>query len=132
MKRLFIAVIMGFVALMASAQDVIKVEAPNVVAADEQFNVTFIVEGENSPTGFTWDAGNDFQVLWGPQSGHSVSTRIINGQRSRSEQSTYTYVVRPVKAGKFTIPVATAKVYPPVRFTESILQRRITTFQRVG
>ena len=110
MKRLFIAVIMGFVALMASAQDVIKVEAPNVVAADEQFNVTFIVEGENSPTGFTWDAGNDFQVLWGPQSGHSVSTRIINGQRSRSEQSTYTYVVRPVKAGKFTIPVATAKV----------------------
>lgn len=47
MKRLFISVLMGLVGLAAAAQDVIKVEAPNVVAADEQFNVTFIIEGEN-------------------------------------------------------------------------------------
>ena len=110
MKRLFITVVMGLMAFVAMAQDVIKVEAPNVVAADEQFNVTFIIEGENSPSDFTWSAGNDFQVLWGPQSGHSVSTRIINGQRSRSEQSTYTYVLMPKAIGKFAIPTATAKV----------------------
>ena len=110
MKRLFITVVMGLMAFVAMAQDVIKVEAPNVVAADEQFNVTFIIEGENSPSDFTWSAGNDFQVLWGPQSGHSVSTRIINGQRSRSEQSTYTYVLMPKATGKFAIPTATAKV----------------------
>ena len=71
MKRLFITVIAGLAALIASAQDVIRVEAPNVVAADEQFNVTFIIEGENSPSGFTWNGGDDFQVLWGPQSGKS-------------------------------------------------------------
>ena len=110
MKRLFFTVVMGLMAFVAMAQDVIKVEAPNVVAADEQFNVTFIIEGENSPSDFTWSAGNDFQVLWGPQSGHSVSTRIINGQRSRSEQSTYTYVLMPKATGKFAIPTATAKV----------------------
>ena len=110
MKRLFITVLAGLMALAAAAQDVIKVEAPNVVAADEQFNVTFIIEGENSPSDFTWSAGSDFQVLWGPQSGHSVSTRIINGQRSRSEQTTYTYVLMPTSTGKFAIPTATAKV----------------------
>ena len=32
----------------AKAQTSIKVQAPNVVAADEQFNVTFIIEGENA------------------------------------------------------------------------------------
>ena len=110
MKRLFISVLIGLVGLAAAAQDVIKVEAPNVVAADEQFNVTFIIEGENSPSEFKWDAGNDFNVLWGPQQGRSVSTQIINGKRSRSEQTTYTYVLRPVKTGKFSIPTATAKV----------------------
>lgn len=110
MKRLFITVITALMALAAAAQDVIMVEAPNVVAADEQFNVTFIIEGENSPSDFTWSAGSNFQVLWGPQSGHSVSTRIINGQRSRSEQTTYTYVLMPTSTGKFAIPTATAKV----------------------
>ena len=110
MKRLFITVIAGLAALIASAQDVIRVEAPNVVAADEQFNVTFIIEGENSPSGFTWDSGSDFQVLWGPQSGRSVSTQIINGKRTTSSQTTYTYVLRPTGTGKFNIPTATAKV----------------------
>ena len=110
MKRLFITVIAGLAALIASAQDVIRVEAPNVVAADEQFNVTFIIEGENSPSGFTWDSGSDFQVLWGPQSGRSMSTQIINGKRTTSSQTTYTYVLRPIGTGKFNIPTATAKV----------------------
>ncbi len=110
MKRLFITVIAGLAALIASAQDVIRVEAPNVVAADEQFNVTFIIEGENSPSGFTWDSGSDFQVLWGPQSGRSVSTQIINGKRTTSSQTTYTYVLKPTGTGKFNIPTATAKV----------------------
>ena len=35
------------------AQNSIKVEAPNVVGANEQFNVTFIIEGEKSPSDFS-------------------------------------------------------------------------------
>lgn len=97
-------------AIAASAQTEIKVEAPNVVAADEQFNVTFIIEGENDPSDFQWNPGNDFQVLWGPQSGHSTSIQIINGKRSKSVQTTYTYVLRPNAAGRFDISPATAKV----------------------
>ena len=36
----------------AAAQTSIKVDAPNMVGADEQFNVTFIIEGEDRPSSF--------------------------------------------------------------------------------
>ena len=110
MKKLFLTAISILTAVVAFAQSGISVEAPNVVAADEQFNVTFIIEGEESPTDFTWTSNDDFQVQWGPQQGKSTSIQIINGKRSKTVQSTYTYVLRPVKAGKFTLPTATAKV----------------------
>ena len=110
MKKIFLTVLAALTAFVAFAQTSIKVEAPNVVAVDEQFNVTFIIEGEHGPTDFAWASSDDFQIQWGPQQGKSTSLQIINGQRTKSVQSTYTYVLRPLKAGRFTIPAATAKV----------------------
>jgi len=92
------------------AQTEIKVEAPNMVGLDEQFNVTFIIEGEDSPSDFQWSGGNDFQLVWGPQKGTSTSIQIVNGKRTRSSQHTYTYILAPKSAGEFQIPSATAKV----------------------
>ena len=94
----------------ASAQNTIKVQAPNLVAADEQFNVTFVIEGENSPSDFEWNVGDDFQLVWGPQRGTSTSLSIVNGQRTRTSQSTYTYVLIPKKTGTFQLQAATAVV----------------------
>ena len=110
MKKLFLTLFSALAVFVSYAQTSIKVEAPNVVAADEQFNVTFIIEGENSPTDFTWTSNDEFQIQWGPQQGKSTSIQIVNGQRSKNVQNTYTYVLRPVKAGRFTLPAATAKV----------------------
>ena len=110
MKRIFLTTVILLAAAVAFAQTSIKVEAPNVVAADEQFNVTFIIEGEDSPTDFSWSSNDDFQIQWGPQQGKSTSIQIMNGKRTKNVQSTYTYVLRPVKAGRFTLPAATAKV----------------------
>ena len=110
MRKLLLTAIAALSAFIAFGQDDIKVEAPNVVAADEQFNVTFIIEGDDRPTDFQWSAGSDFQILWGPQSGSSTSIQIINGKRTKSSQTTYTYVVRPVASGKFVLPKATARV----------------------
>ena len=110
MKRILITALTLLAAAVAFAQTSIKVEAPNVVAADEQFNVTFIIEGEDSPTDFSWSSNDDFQIQWGPQQGKSTSIQIMNGKRTKNVQSTYTYVLRPVKAGRFTLPAATAKV----------------------
>ena len=110
MRKLLLTAISALSAFIAYAQTEIKVEAPNVVAADEQFNVTFIIEGEENPSDFQWTSGSDFQVLWGPQSGRSTSIQIMNGKRTKSVQSTYTYVLRPVSSGKFSLPRASAKV----------------------
>ena len=110
MRKLLLTAIAALYAFIAFGQTDIKVEAPNVVAADEQFNVTFIIEGEDNPTDFQWSSGGDFQVLWGPQSGRSTSIQVINGKRTKSVQTTYTYVLRPRASGKFSIPQASAKV----------------------
>ena len=83
-------------------------QAPNIVAADEQFNVAFIIEGEKAPSSFSWDPGSDFQLIWGPQKGSSSSISIVNGKTTRSSQTTYTYILQPKSIGKFTLPQAVA------------------------
>ena len=75
-------------AMPAYAQSSIKVEAPNIVGADEQFNVTFIIEGEDRPSEFIWDKGEDFDLVWGPQQGSSTSVSFVNGKRTKSSQFT--------------------------------------------
>lgn len=97
-------------AAVAAGQTRIKVEAPNLVALDEQFNISFIVEGENSPSDFDWSPSDDFQLVWGPQKGTSTSISIVGGKRTKSSQTSYTYVLMPKKAGSFRIPAATAVV----------------------
>ena len=110
MRKLFLTVLFMITALVLHAQTSIQVQTHNVVAADEHFNVTFIIEGEGKITDFTWSPGEDFQLLWGPQQGRSSSVQIMNGKTTKSVQTTYSYLLRPVKTGKFTIPQATAKV----------------------
>ncbi|MBO8471284.1 MAG: hypothetical protein IAB82_05760, partial [Bacteroidetes bacterium] len=69
MKKLLAILFSMALAAGLSAQTTMRVEVPNVVASDEQFNVTFILEGEDSPSDFQWDQGDDFQLVWGPQQG---------------------------------------------------------------
>ena len=96
--------------VQAYSQNHIRVEAPDVVAVDEQFNVTFIIEGENNPSDFTWSEGDNFQLVWGPQKGTSTSIQIINGKRSTSHQTTFTYILMPKSTGTFSIPAASASI----------------------
>ncbi|MBQ9410671.1 MAG: BatD family protein, partial [Bacteroidales bacterium] len=97
-------------AISAWAQPSIRVEVHNIVELQERFNVGFVVEGENSPSDFQWEAGDDFTVVWGPQKGSSTSIQIINGKTTRTSQTTYTYILQARKTGTFTLPPATAKI----------------------
>ncbi len=110
MRKLFLTILAAASAAMAFAQTEIQVQMHNVVAVDEQFNVTFIIEGEAKSSDFTWSPGDDFQLLWGPQQGRSTSVQMINGKTTKSVQTTYSYVLRPTRTGKFTISQASAKV----------------------
>lgn len=110
MKKLLLTLFAVFSAIMVYAQSDIKVEVHRVVSEGEQFNLTFIIEGENAPSDFTWEPSDAFQVLWGPQSGRSTSISIVNGKKTKSVQSTYTYVLRAMSAGNHIIPAAKADV----------------------
>ena len=110
MKRLITALIVALYATAAFAQTSISVDAHKVVGVDERFNVVFEVEGDNSPSNFTWSPGDDFQLVWGPQKGTSSSVSIVNGKVSKSSKSSFTYILLPKKTGTFTLPAATATV----------------------
>ncbi|MBQ6086443.1 MAG: BatD family protein [Bacteroidales bacterium] len=110
MRKLQISLAFLLCAMVSFAQNAIKVDVPNVVGVNEQFNLTFVIEGDSSPEGFEWNAGDDFQVVWGPQKGSSTSIRMINGKTTKSSQVTFTYILLPKKTGTFTISRASAKV----------------------
>lgn len=109
MRKLFISIVLLLSAISIYAQTSIQVQSHKVVSVDEQFNVTFVIEGAK-PTDFNWDPGDDFTLIWGPQQGRSSSVQIINGKRTESSQTTYSYILKPLKAGKFTLARASAKV----------------------
>ena len=110
MKRIIAALIASLYAIAAFAQTSISVDVHKVVGVDERFNVVFEVEGEHSPSEFSWNPGDDFQLVWGPQRGTSSSVSIVNGKVSKSSTTKYTYILLPKKTGTFTLPSATAKV----------------------
>lgn len=97
-------------AVAAMAQTSIRAEVHNIVELSERFNLVFIVEGENSPSSFNWEPGDDFTLVWGPQKGSSTSISMVNGKTTRSSQVSYTYILQAKKTGSFTINPATAKV----------------------
>lgn len=109
MKRFLSAIISLLLSsVVVFAQTSIDVQAPNLVEVGEQFQITFSIEGENSPSDFSWNQGSDFDLVWGPQRGSSVSTTIVNGKRTRTSQTSYTYIVTAKRAGKFNVPQASA------------------------
>ena len=110
MKKLITCLAAALCALVALAQTTIKVQAPNLVGVNEQFNLTFIISGEDRPSDFQWEPGSDFQLVWGPQQGHSSSTSFINGKRTHSSQTTYTYILLPKNTGRFQLAAAEATV----------------------
>lgn len=109
MRKLLISLVLSLSVLAVHAQTSIQVQAHKVVSANEQFNVTFVIEGAK-PTDFSWEPGDAFELVWGPQQGRSTSVQIINGKRTESSQTTYSYILRPLKTGKFTLAAATARV----------------------
>jgi len=110
MKKIGIIIFALLLSCTMFAQGKIEVQAPNLVAVDEQFNVSFSIEGDSAPSDFSWNCGDDFKLVWGPQKGSSTSISIINGKRSKSSQTTYTYVLLPRKTGTFTLAPATANL----------------------
>lgn len=73
MKKKLALLILALLPVVARGQSSIKVQGQNIVALDEQFSLTFVIEApqDKRPTDFRWSPGDDFQVVWGPQIGRA-------------------------------------------------------------
>lgn len=110
LKRLSLVVVMLASAITSWAQVSFKVDAPALTAAGQPFRVEFTVDQEPERNSMEAPSFEGFDILAGPSvsTGHSI--QFINGKQSASYSCTYTYVLMPTSAGKYTIGSASIKV----------------------
>ncbi len=96
--------------LRLAAQNSFTVEAPAVVAVGEIFQVVFTAQGDEKASGLVPPAFDGLEVLAGPASSTMHSTQIINGKRTTSRSTGFTYTLRAMSEGKFTISSAMVKI----------------------
>ncbi|MGN0033693.1 MAG: BatD family protein [Candidatus Limimorpha sp.] len=85
-----------------------KVICKKNVVVGEQFQVSYELNGEGK--NFESPNFNGFEVIGGPFSSSSSSVQIINGSVTKSNTHTYSFYLRAIKEGTFTIPAATITV----------------------
>ncbi|MFO8068100.1 MAG: BatD family protein [Bacteroidales bacterium] len=78
-----------------------EASAPSQVRVGERFRLTFSVDAK--PSEFTAPRLNDFRIISGPNQSSSSSVQIINGQVSKSNTYTYTYILEALNEGSFKI-----------------------------
>lgn len=81
-----------------------RASAPPVVSAGEQFRYTLVLNAGGSNLKLPEFDG--FQLIMGPSTSSSTSVQYINGQMSRTQTTTYTFVLQALREGKFTISSA--------------------------
>ena len=97
-------------AFSVSAQDEVsfKTICKKQVVVGEQFQVSYELTGDGS----NFEAPNftNFEIVGGPFSSQSSSVQIINGSVTKSTTHTYSFYLRAIKEGTYTIPSATITV----------------------
>jgi hypothetical protein len=82
--------------------------SPGVMRVGDQFNLTYTSDEEIS--GLALPDVENIQVLGGPSKGHSQSVYSVNGKITTSSTYQYTYFLRALKEGKYTIPGVAVKM----------------------
>ncbi|MFW5753605.1 MAG: BatD family protein [Marinilabiliaceae bacterium] len=85
-----------------------KASAPNSVVQGERFQLVYSIneKGENIRV----PDMNEFEILMGPTTSQRSQVRIINGDVSREQEYSYTYILKANQTGTFTVPAATIEV----------------------
>lgn len=110
MKWLGIIILATLSVFEVSAQDVtFEVAAPTAVEAGELFRIEFIVNGARGAQ-FSPPAIEGFEVMAGPSESTGVSVQVVNGRSSRTETTTWTYVLQGFEPGVHTVSAASATV----------------------
>lgn len=78
------------------------------VAVGEQFQVSYELNGDGKD--FRAPNFTNFEIIGGPFTSTSSSVQIINGSVSRTNTQTFSYHLRAIKEGNYTIPSASITV----------------------
>lgn len=109
MRRIFAVVFLLTSTVAAFSQNVqFTASAQRVVAQGERFRVTFTVNADAESFG-----GPDFKglsVLSGPNRSNSSSISVINGNVTKEESTSFSYIVVGNNPGTFTVNAATCAV----------------------
>ena len=108
-KRTTIPIFILFITNLLSGQDIeFKASAsPRVLRAGEQFRLEYNINEKVNDLEIP--SITDFQLIGGPSTSSSTSFQMINGKTTRSVQYAYTYYLRAMKEGTYTIAPAKAR-----------------------
>ena len=110
MKKLFSILFLCGVAVQMMADEAVefKASAPAQVITGVPFQLTYSVN--QSAKDLRAPEFDGFEYIAGPYKSQSSSTTFVNGKRTSSFSLTYTYTLKALKEGSYTIPPATIKV----------------------
>lgn len=110
MKRIGLFLVCLMTAFLLRAQDDVnfKVICKKQVVVGEQFQVSYELSGDGK--NFESPDFNGFELVGGPFSSSSSSVQIINGSVTRTNTHTYSFYLRAIKEGKYTLPAASITV----------------------
>ncbi len=110
MRQIFLTILL-FVATAGyclAQQPTFEGKAPQAVVAGDKFQLVYTLNAEGSD--IRLPALQDFQILMGPSTSYSQSTSIINGKVTRETTYSFTFILKALKEGSYTIPPASILV----------------------
>lgn len=110
-KYLLLCILSFFSLGYINAQGIsFRTSAPNAVVKDEQFRLTYTLEGGQGDQLKVPNSIKGFDILFGPSVSSSSSVQIINGKTTSNSSESYTYILAASQEGTFTLPGATIEV----------------------
>lgn len=94
--------------LEAQSDVTLKTICKKQVSVGEQFQVSYELNGDGKD--FKTPNFTNFEIIGGPFTSTSSSVQIINGSVSRTNTQTFSFHLRAIKEGVFTIPSASVTV----------------------
>lgn len=94
--------------LQAQSDVTFKTICKKQVSVGEQFQVSYELNGDGKD--FRTPNFTNFEVIGGPFSSTSSSVQIINGSVTKTNTQTYSFHLRAIKEGRFTMPQASITV----------------------
>ena len=107
MKRIFAIGVMILLSACLAAQQ-LTVQAPSSVSEGDNFTVRFVVDDIASD--FTPPTFGGLRIQSGPSRSSQSSMSIVNGNVSKSQQTSFSYTLYAEKEGEYNIGVAECKV----------------------